>query len=154
MVENKSNSLLILQILLASVSVLATVALARKVVNFHNKLWLAIIVFIVAVLAFTYLSVTIPLYFMGDSERVQYNLSIDLILFGAIGLIAVGILGFAMDHLYERPTWLVVAAAAIFSIGLAPFYYQVFSTNLNSRFEIKIVEPETVPDSNLPPPLQ
>ena len=100
---------------------------------------------------FTYLSVVLPLFFFVESEQIQHNLSVDLMMYGALGLMVIGILGFAIDHMYERPTWLVVAAAAVLSIGIAPLFYRYQQDNLNESFKVKIVSSEP-PAQTIPPP--
>lgn len=148
---DKSNTLLILQVVVLIGSLAATTLFVRKAISFHGRLWLALLVFVVCTAGFTYLSVVVPLFFFVESEQIQHNLSVDLMMYGALGLMLVGIIGFAIDHMYERPTWLVVAAAAVLSIGIAPLFYRYQQDNLNESFKVKIVSSEP-PAQTVPPP--
>lgn len=148
---DKSNMLLILQVIVLIGSLAATTLFVRKALNFHGRLWLALIVFLVCTIGFTYLSVVIPLFFFMESEQIQHNLSVDLMMYGALGLMLIGIISFAIDHMYERPTWLVVAAAAVFSIGVAPLFYRFQQDTLNQSFKVKIVSNEPPLESSPSP---
>ncbi len=148
---DKSNSLLYVQLVVLVGSIIATVFFVRKAINFHGRPLIGIPVFFICLVAFIHFGTTIPLSLHAESERVQYNLTVDLIMYGSIGLLAIGIAGFAVDHIFERPTFLVMAAAALLSIGLLPFYYKVRCDDLNHSYEIKIVEP-VVPKQTIPPP--
>lgn len=149
--EEKSNSLLIIQMVLVFASTVATLALVRKALSFHNRLWLALLVFVGSTIAFTYLGVAIPLFFFGNADRVQYSLSIDLMMYSAIGLLFLGIIAFALDHAYEWPTCLMIAAAAVFAIGLSPLYYRFQTDKLNQEYGITVVDP-IPPKETMPPP--
>lgn len=149
--NDKSNVLLTLQIVVLIGSLAATSLFVRKALNFHGRLWLALLVFFVCTAGFTYLSVVLPLFFFVESEQIQHNLSVDLMMYGALGLMLIGIIGFAIDHMYERPTWLVVSAAAVLSIGISPLFYRYQQDKLNESFKVKIVSSEP-PAQTIPPP--
>lgn len=140
--NDPNDSLLYLQIAVALASTGCCAALVRKAASFHAKLWLGALVFLISTAIFTLLSVHIPLFFLSGSDRVQYQLSIDIMMFGTAGLVLMAIIGFAVDHMSERPSWLMLAAAACMAIGLFPFWYQFNQDTLNERYQIKIVEPE------------
>ncbi len=148
---DKSNSLLYFELVVLLGSIIATFFFVRKAINFHGRPLIGVPIFLICLVAFIHFGTTIPLSFHAESERVQYNLTVDLIMYGSIGLLAIGIAGFAIDHIFERPTFLVVAAAALLSIGLLPFYYRMRCDSLNHSYEIKIVEP-TSPKQTIPPP--
>lgn len=142
---DKSNTLLFIQIVVAIASFVCTVAVIRKIISFHARLVIAAVVFILCAATFTYLGVAIPLSFFSESKRTQLALTVDIMMFSSIGLVLVGIICFAVDHMYERPTFLVLAAAAIFSIGSTPFLYKFQQDSYNTKYEITIVEPEEIP---------
>ncbi len=152
--DDKSNTLFYIQLAVVLGSLICTGVLIRKAASFHTKLWLAGLVFVVASIAFTFLGVTIPIFFFSDSQKVQSSLTIDIMIFSAIGLILIGIICFAIDHMYERPTYLVISAAAILAVGLTPFYYNFKQDQINEYFNIEIVPPEppreTIPNPNPP----
>jgi hypothetical protein len=139
-VNDPSSALLYLQIAIALAGTVCCAALIRKALSFHEKRWIAAAIFLVGTAVLSLLSVHIPLFFLSESERVQHHLTTDIMMFGSAGLILIAIIGFAIDHISERPNWLMVAAAACMSTGLFPFVYRFNQESLNQQYRIKIVE--------------
>lgn len=140
--NDPSSALLFARIAIAVAAITCAAALIRKAINFHADLRLGAIAFFVCTALFSLLSIHIPLYFMSGSERIQHHLAADVIMFGAAGLVVIAIIGFTIDHILERPNWLMVAAAAVFSIGIFPFLYRLSQESLNKQYQITIIEPE------------
>jgi hypothetical protein len=141
-VNDPSSALPYLRIAIALAAIVCSTALIRKAINFHADLRLGAIAFLGSTVLFSLLSVHIPLYFMSGSERIQHHLAADVIMFGASGLILIAIIGFTIDHMMERPNWLMVAAAAVVSMGIFPFLYRFSQESLNQRYDITIVQPD------------
>ena len=141
--DDKAISVFYLQIIVAIASLICSAALMRKALSFQSRYWRSALVFILALISLTYISVTLPLYFMSGTQQVIEYLVIDLMMYGGTSLVLIGIFGFVMDHLYERPMWLVIAAAAILSVGLGTFYFTIRQERLLNRFEIQLVDAPT-----------
>jgi uncharacterized protein YacL len=149
--NDPSSVLPFLRIAIAIAAIVCSAALIRKAINFHADLRLGAVAFLVSTVLFTMMSVHIPLYFMSGSERIQHHLAADVIMFGASGLIVIAIIGFAIDHIKERPNWLMVAAAAVISMGIFPYLHEFSQESLNQRYDITIVQPD--PTKISPEPL-
>jgi hypothetical protein len=147
------NRLLYLQIVIAVAAAVSSGMLVRKAVSFHSRLWLGIAVYCLSVVVFSYLATHIPLYSMSNSSHIQDHLTVDIMMFGSLGLVIAALIGFAIDHMYERPSWLMVAAAASLSIGVFPFFYGFNREKLNQQYKINIVQPID-PSANQPAPVE
>jgi hypothetical protein len=143
--DKHDDILFYIQIIVAVVAFTCGSMLIRKAFSFDNRIWLFGLVLLLSSAVLSYLGLHIPLYFLGGGDAVQYNLSIDIMMFGTGILFVVAIVGFAIDHMWERPTWLMVAAAAAFSVGIFPFLYRYQRDALNQQYEIRIVLPEDLP---------
>lgn len=149
--DDKSNILLYIQIVVLLGSFICTGALIRKAINFHARLGIGLGVFAACTIAFIYLGISVPLTLLSETTRIQSNLTVDVMMYSAIGLISIGIICFAIDHVFEIPTCLMIAAAAILSIGLAPFFYRMRQDSFNESYKINVVAPEP-PRETLPSP--
>lgn len=141
--EIDSGSLLYMQYGVGIAALLTCGLLIRKAVSFHGRIWLGIVVFVFSAILLTYFSVHLPLKFLGESDRVQHHLLVDIMMYGTGGLIIVGVIGFAIDHMHERPNMLMVAAAAALAVALLPFFYRFQRESLHRSYKITIIQPNT-----------
>jgi hypothetical protein len=138
-VSDNDKIVVVVQSILALGAIATCVGMWRKALNFHPFRIVALIVFFVATAVLTAAALLTPLYFFGEGVYAQSQLRVDLLTYGMAGLFVVGIMGFYVDHMRERPNWLLVGAAACLSIALFPLIYLLTQDSLHQRFQIKIV---------------
>lgn len=136
------SALLYIQIGIAVAAAICAAALIRKALNFHGNLRSGGVVLAVCIPIFSYLSIHLPMYFMSESEYIQLHLASDVFMFGSAGLVVIAIIGFTIDHMSERPNWLMASAAAVVCIGILPFLYRFSQDGLITKYRITIVEPK------------
>lgn len=118
------------------------IGLVIKAFSFHSEYLISSILGLVGTALFTAAGLLIPLKFLSGTTSLQEHLFADLMMYGISGLVVVAILCFIVDHLFERPSFLMLAAAACFAILIFPWIYLGAPQMFNEKFQITIGVPE------------
>jgi len=127
------------------------IGLILKSLSFQSQYLQSSLVGLLGTIVFTAAGLLTPLAFFSGKDYQQDHLLADLLMFGISGLVAIGICCFIVDHLNERPNFLMLAAAASLGVVLFPWIYIVFHKELNAGFQIAIVQPELPVPKGLDP---
>lgn len=127
------------------------IGLILKSLSFQSQYLQSLLVGLFGTIVFTAAGLLIPLAFFSGKDYQQDHLLADLLMFGISGLVLVGIFCFIVDHLNEKPNFLMLAAAASLGVALFPWVYIVFHKDLNAGFQIAIVQPELPVPKGLDP---
>lgn len=135
-----------------SLGALATgVGLIFKSLSFQSQYLQSLVVGLVGTILFTAAGLLVPLAFFSGQNYQQDHLLADLMMFGISGLAVVGIVCFIIDHLNERPSFVMLAASASLAVVIFPWIYIAFNKRLNDQFKITIVAPEIPVPKGLDP---
>ena len=104
---------------------------------------LALLLCIICTAAFAGGGLSLPFYLHQGNQVTEQNLVVDLMLFGLAPLIMIALVGYAMDHLMERPSMLMIGAAACFAMPVIPVGGW-FRSEMLERFQITIVAPDSL----------
>lgn len=132
-------------------AVLTGVGLVIKAFSFQNHYLASSINGILALAILSSIGLLGPLALLAGKQYQQSHLLADLLMFGVSGLVVLGVVFFIIDHLQERPGFLMLAAAASLSIGVFPWIYILNVERFNKLFDISIIAPEKLPSLGLDP---
>lgn len=144
-------SLWVVLVVVSLVALATGVGLVVKAFSFQSQYLLGGSVGILGTLCFTALGLLVPLVVLSGKTYQQSHLLVDLMMLGVSGLVVLGVVFFIVDHLQERPNFLILAASASLAIGIFPWLYVVSSVKLNEQFQIAVVGPESVSPAGLDP---
>lgn len=116
--------------------------LIAKAFSFQNRYGVSLAICLISTLLLTSAGVLVPLLILAGQTYDQHSLLVDILMIGISMLFLIAVASFIVDHLAERPDFLMIAAGACFSIALFPWTYQLFRNPLNDRFRILVIQPE------------
>jgi len=127
------------------------VGLVIKALSLQSHYLVSSLIGIFALAVLTAIGLLAPLAFLSGKQYQQSHLFADLLMMGISGLVILGVTFFIVDHLQERPGFLMLAAAASLAIGIFPWIYILNIERFNKQFDISITSPEKVSTAGLNP---
>lgn len=122
------------------VAILTGAGLLAKAFNFQRRYLFGIAFCSLWTVVLTAAGVLLPLVILAGQPYEQQHLLADLMMIGITCLVVIAVGSFIVDHLTERPKYLLLGAGACFAIAIFPWIYQVFREPLNDHFRIAITE--------------
>jgi hypothetical protein len=75
----------------------------------------------------------------GKQDVDSLEMLTDVLIFGAVPLGLLALVGYVLDHLQERPLMVLLASSACFAIALLPIAFFFFEDRLQAHFQITMV---------------
>lgn len=129
--------------ILSLAAILTAAGLIVKAFSFQNRYLASILFFILFAVMLTAVGLVVPLMILSGQTYFEHrNLLVDVLMMGISGLVVIAIASFIVDHLMERPIFLMLSAGACLAIALLPWAYHFFSGPLNNQFRISVLPPD------------